>query len=1146
MNASSPALDGDLAQDPTDDPDPLPAADAEAWWLRTLAGLRHFELHPDHPRPPEHGGRPELRRVDIDASLVARLTALAERHDVPLATLTLAALLLLLHRCSGETDITIGCRLDDAATASMLLRGDLSGDPGFVTLLQRVAGQQRDGQRHAGVSLARLQRLLALPLDASRNPLYSVHFAASDRADDGRDPLGSTHDLGFTLHGPAGDSQRGWQLACAFNRALYAPATIERLLRQLARLLASIAVQPGQALSVLALLDDRERQALLDTGNDTEADYPWQHTVSALFAAQAARHPEAIALICAGRSLDYRTLAAASEALAAQLRTRGIGPGCRVAVLLERSPDLLVALLAVLASGAAYMPLDPRYPLARLAQIVDDAAPALLLSRQALLPRLPADVGPVLMLDMPMAAAVPDGIGGDAPASAPGPDDIAYLIYTSGSTGRPKGVPIAHRALCNLLWSMRREPGLDATDRLLAVTTVSFDIAALELFLPLIVGATVILAQDQDCADGDALRGLLARHRVTVMQATPVSWQLLLAAGWQAGPGFKMLCGGEALSRPLADRLLEGGGELWNLYGPTETTIWSSALRVGAAREAERALATVPIGPPIANTRFHVLDRDGGLAPPGVPGELYIGGDGLAAGYRNLPDLSRERFIADPFRPGARLYRTGDWVRRREDGSFEFLGRVDRQVKLRGFRIELGDLEAALLAQPGIADGVALIAPDASGSDALLACVVCDPPSPAPGFTDSVQAALRRCLPAYLCPAALIVLAQLPRLPNGKIDRSRLPSQAPAGDVTPALLPMALADDSCELRLRRLWHGLLGPAAIGSDANFFEIGGHSLLAVQLLARIESEFGTRLSLASLFGRPTIAGQLALLAQGDSRAFDFRQVVRLQGSGRRQPLIALNNTGIYYGLSKHLGPDQPLISLQLFDPAQPQAELPQTLGEIARGYAELILRVQPSGPYHLLGWCVAGTLAFEVARQLQAAGHAIGRLILFDTWAPRHLERLPWPRARLADYAFRWQLIRADWRRAQHSERRWRSFIGNRGSVRRLRRWLAGGAPAHNTEPSGSSAALNSQQYDQWLLHYLEAAVDAYQPQPHAGAMLLVRSAQEPSGRFIDPQMGWAALVEAGVTVVVVDGDHFSIFQEPEVQRLARLIEAVLPA
>ncbi|WP_295683988.1 amino acid adenylation domain-containing protein [uncultured Nevskia sp.] len=1158
-------------------PDQLAVAADEAYWLRTLSGLPHFELYPDHARPSVQTWQSGIRYQRVEADLLARLQAMAQHQGCSLATITLAALLLLLNRYSGEADITVGCQFDsplddktddaiDGTTAAaigpgagvLLLRGDLSGDPGFIELLQQIHQRLQDGKRHSGVSVERLLALLAPPRDLSRNALYSVHFGCHQRplaqfnnAGQARLRLtelpscaaGSRHDLGFALN----EQDGGWWLSCEFNSALFEPATADRLLGHLVRLLSSIVADPCRNIAGLAMLDDAERQALIAAGNGTEADYPRQQTVCSLFGEQARLRPDSIALICGERGLDYRALVAASDDLAARLRRRGIGPGSRVAVFLERSPDLLVALLAVLATGAAYVPLDPRYPMLRLAQIVADAGLALVLSRQALLARLPANAAEVLAVDAPKDAA---GQAHDGPPSRPGPDDIAYLIYTSGSTGRPKGVPISHRALCNLLWSMRHEPGLDAGERLLAVTTVSFDIAALELFLPLIVGATVILAQDQDTADGEVLRGLLERHQVTLMQATPVSWQLLLAAGWQAAPGFRMLCGGEALPRQLADRLMEGGGELWNLYGPTETTIWSSALRVTTAPSGlpsvpPSAPTSVAIGPPIANTRFHVLDERGELTPPATPGELYIGGDGLAPGYLNLPELNAQRFVADPFRPGSRLYRTGDWVRRRDDGSFDFLGRADRQIKLRGFRIELGDLEAALLAQPGIADCVAVVAPDASGTGVLMACVVADPPAPS-GFADTLQAALRLSLPAYLCPASLIVLERLPRMPNGKIDRARLPAPAAQLEPEPATssaAPTTTEDGSLELRLTRLWCSLLGLATVGRDVNFFEIGGHSLLAVQLLARIEAEFGTRLSLASLFSSPTVVGQLALLAQGDSRAFDFRQVVRLQTQGGRPPLIALNNTGIYYGLSKHLGPDQPFISLQLFDPALPQATLPQTLTDIAGRYAELILRVQPTGPYHLLGWCVAGTLAFEVARQLQASGHSIGRLILFDTWAPHYLERLPWPRSLLADYAFRWQLISADWARAQASEHRWATFIGNRSSFRKLRRWL-GGRPEARTEPMVAGLPLSSRQYDRWLLEYLEAAVAAFEPQRYAGDMVLFRSSQEPSGRFLDPQMGWATFVEAGVTVVVVDGDHFSVFQEPGVKRLAQVIETML--
>ena len=680
---------------------------------------------------------------------------------------------------------------------------------------------------------------------------------------------------------------------------------------------------------------------------------------------------------------------------------------------------------------------------------------------------------------------------------------------------------------------MRSQPGLVASDRLLAVTTVSFDMSVPELFLPLIVGAQVVIATAEESGDGSALLRLLQTHQITVMDATPVTWQILLASGWQGDSTLRMFCGGEALTRRLADQLLARGGELWNLYGPTETTVYSAVLQVLPGS------APVPVGPPIANTQFYVMDAQAQILPLGVPGELYIGGDGVSPGYLNRPELNQERFVEDRVRHqrGARLYRTGDRVRLRASGSLEFLGRADQQIKLRGFRIELGEIESALRAQTEVAEAIVLLLPDAADEPVLSAWVVPRSAPAVPELAGQLRASLRRVLPIYMCPTTISVLDCWPRLPNGKVDRSALRRHGP----TPAReRPVLPPGNAVEQRLARIWRDDLQLSWEGIDDNFFEIGGHSLLAVRLLARIETEFGQRLSLATLFRNPSIADQARVLVEGDVQAFDFQQVLRLQALGSRAPLIAINNTGIFYSLSKRLGPDQPFTSLQLFDPALPRSDLPRTLEEIASGYVRLIRDVQPEGPYALLGWCVAGTLAFEVACQLRAAGQEVSQVILFDTQAPGHLRRLPWLRRLLAEVSHRAQLIQADWTRAKRARHRLSVFLENRGTVQRLKRWLG----RRNVAPVAplTSPVLSPHQYDQWLLHYLEDCAAAYQPRRYQGSMLLFRSSQQPTGRFIDPQMGWGGFVAGGVEVVVIPGNHFNIFREPGVSQIASRIEA----
>lgn len=1162
----------------------------EDFWKRSLRDLGHFELQPDRARAPVQTSNGNIASLLLDRGLIQGLLDVSRRRGCTMFMTALAALFTLLHRYSGESDIAVGGQvagrdepeLKDAVglfANTIVLRGVIEGDPAFSDLLARVQGTVLEDFKHLSTGLDRVIELLKPKRDLSRNALFSVNFVfqQSSIRDENYGGFrliemppcsaGAMYDLNFIML----ERPDGWRVSCEYNTDLFEPRTAVRLLDHFANLLRAAVADPAQRISSMPMLDETERRTLIVDWNQTDTDYPKHLTLPRLFEAQVQRTPDAVAMVCSEQRLSYRELDLASNRLAHELQSRGIGRASRVGICLDRSPDLVIALLAVLKSGGAYVPLDPGYPVARLAQIIADAQPAAVLTKRALRERLPPSDALMLLLDAEAAVIRRQR---DSPLdSIAGPDDLAYVIFTSGSTGRPKGVQIQHRALINLLWSMRSQPGLGPEDTLVSVTTVSFDIAALELFLPLIVGARLVVAQEEETADGDALLRLLRRHSATVMQATPVTWQILLAAGWRApdrtpqcgdggrmsrfeppGPALKMLCGGEAMTRTLAEQLLLHGGELWNLYGPTETAIWSSALRV------EPGAGPVLIGPPIANTQFYVLDPNGQPVPAGVPGELFIGGDGVALGYLNLPEMTRERFVPDNFRniKGARLYRTGDLVRMKQRGKIEFLGRADHQIKLRGFRIELGEIESVLRAHPQVADCVAVAAADASGECAIRVYVVARRAAPKQDqsgqakLVNSLQSSLRQALPAYMCPAFITVLAALPRTPNGKIDRGALPMPAPASSRQKTREPAARSE--LERRLTKIWSAVLGGSEVAVDANFFEVGGHSLLAVRLLARIETEFGQKLSLAALFKNPTIAGQAKLLAQvdggGDPRAFDFRQMLKLQPNGSRPPLIAINNTGIYYALSKHLGPDQPFTSLQLFDPALPQASLPRTLEDIASGYAQLIRRVQPAGPYALLGWCVAGTLAFEVARQLSAAGEKVSQLILFDTLTPGHLKRLPWSKSLLADYSYRWKLISADWNRLKLGQGRlaaFSAFLANRMIVKKLKGLLVRPSPpaASGDEGLAHGHALSPEQYDQWLLQYLENAAESYEPKPYPGTLTLFRSSQEPAGRFLDPQMGWGKFA-ARIEVVVIDGDHFSIFQEPRVSQMARRIESALDA
>jgi len=848
-----------------------------AHWMKTLDGaLEPLELPADRPRPARMSGAGATEWVRIPADRVAAVHALAQREQATPFMVLLATYYVLLHRLGGQRDLIVGTpvrgrnRVETEGIMGLFvnalpLRVQINPDSPFRDVLREVRQVVLDAFAHPDVPFEQLVFSLGLARDESRPPISQAMFSFQDarRRIVSWGELAHEH-LPVFQRGAADDiglwfleQEHGLLGGITYNTDIFDAQTAARFRDCYETLLASALAEPARSVARLDLLPAHESTLLADW-NQTQLDVP-NVPVHVLFEQQCDRSPERASIRCRDVTLSYRQLDERANRIAHALRARGAGRGALVGISLTRDIDMVATMLAVLKTGAGYVPLDPEFPADRLSYMAQDANLSVLVTESALTTRIDSEGTARLLLDEAtdeLDALPTTRLTSDAAFDG---TSVAYVIYTSGSTGRPKGVAIPHHAVVNFLAAMAQRPGLCADDRLLAVTTLSFDIAVLELFGPLSVGGEILLATREEATDGDALEQLLTTQSASMMQATPVTWRLLLQTPWQPPHGFHALCGGEPLSADLAQQLLARGCELWNMYGPTETTVWSTCWRV---EHPERGIS---IGTPIANTTIHILDEHGQHCPIGVPGELCIGGDGVALGYLHRDELTAERFPADPFAPGARFYRTGDRARWLANGTLEHLGRIDFQVKLRGYRIEPGEIEAVARTEPSVLDCVVVVREVAPNDDRLVLYAVCSDDEE--HVWPKLRAQLAARLPAYMQPQHLVRLAALPRTPNGKTDRKALPppvlNVAAPVDAEPGV---SASDDPRERYLGQLWCRLVGTDDVRASDNFFDIGGHSLLAIEMVTQVRKEIGVKLNLLDVATSP-LASLAAALPEGD---------------------------------------------------------------------------------------------------------------------------------------------------------------------------------------------------------------------------------------------------------------------------------------
>ncbi|MCU0685521.1 MAG: amino acid adenylation domain-containing protein, partial [Polyangiaceae bacterium] len=1073
------------------------------------------------------------------------LRALARRQGATLFMLLLAAFQSLLGRLAGTADVAVGSPVAGRTRKeleglvgffvnTLVLRADLAGNPTFLELLARVKEAALGAYDHQDVPFEKLVEELAPARDLTRSPLFQAFFALQE--DDPRtravragelalEPLplpsgaiGTKFDLTLSLALDL-DGLRG-SLIYATDR--FEPDTARRLTLRLRALLEAVARNPQARLTDLPLLLDDERQALA-TRNTTLAPYP-QTTAHQLFEAQAESTPDAPALVADRERMTYAQLEWRANRLAHRLRDRGVGPEARVGICLERSTDLVVALLAVLKAGGAYVPLDPDLPPERLAFFVADSGVQTIVTLRSLSSSMPETAARPLYLDE--APGVEGGEPGERLAPSAHPDNLAYVIYTSGSTGVPKGVAVPHRGLCNLITAQRQALGIEPGMAVLHFARLGFDASAWEIFATLAAGATLHLAQPEEMRPGLDLAVLLRERQIAWVTLPPSALAVLPD---EPLPALRRLV---VAGEPCPPELAQVWGRrtrLFNGYGPTEATVCATLFAF------DPATAELPIGRPLQNVFVYVLGPDLSPLPDGVPGELHIGGVAVTRGYVARPALTAASFVPDPFSgvPGSRMYRTGDRVRVRPDGNLEFLGRLDHQVKVRGHRIELGEIEAALAALPGVREAAVVAREDRPGGRQLCAYVVAEG-GVTPG-AEALRTRLAARLPKYMIPSSFVALDRLPLSSNGKLDRRALPAPARAAyGASGAHVPPR---DRLELAIAESFRACLGVQPIGAHDDFFALGGHSLLAVQLVTHIERRLGRRLPLAKLFGGATVEA-LAIALRDDTATPPASPLVTLRGGDARPPLYVVHAVGgaalSYLALADALGDDQPFYAFQargVDDDAAPRDDL----GAMAEAYVEALRSARPAGRYWLAGWSFGGVVAHEMARQLEACGDAPAGLILLDTWLPMPGEGAPPDDPTLLAIIAR-ELASIS-PRAPAPEGPWAS---RDEAVARLGAW----AEAEGVVPAGFAERYLRRAFATHEAHL--RALRHHRPGYSGVRTAIVRPETLPppyaSRALADPSGGFGDVSRGRLEIHRTPGDHFSMLRPPHVARLAEILRA----
>jgi amino acid adenylation domain-containing protein len=1127
---------------------------AEKFWRDLLSGftaLISFSVAHDPQRLASVRGAFGKRDILLPSEIKPKLKSFAKSNGLTLYTCFQGAWSIILGRYSGSNDVVFasvrGCRgvpIEGAAEIigmfinTLPVRARIEEDEPIVDFLKELRVQHVSTRAYEHSPLARIQRWSNMPVGM---PLFESLMNYESR------PWSSVLD---SLGGEF--LKRRWnvlnqtnipisidifeepklRIVMDYDLALFDEPAINAMLGHFRMLLVAMAENPNRSIGELPMLAEEERRRIVVEWNETAADYPRGKTIHGLFAEQAARTPEATAVVLDDRRYTYRELDERSNRLAHKLRALGVGSDVPVAACMDRTPDLVVALLAAMKAGGAYVPLDPAYPRDRLAFMLEDTAAPVLLTEEKLAEFLPEHAAHTIKLDTGWGEVASE------PASDPGggagADNLAYIIYTSGSTGTPKGVCCRHASVLNLFADFDRRAPIAPGDPCSLWTSVSFDVSVYEIFSALLAGGALHIASDEIRYDSASFIPWLAERRISSVYVPPLMLADLLA--WiEKHPGTlvmkRLLVGVEPISEKLLASIIERvpGLTIINGYGPTETTICSTLHTVRPEEARDRI---VPIGKPVQNSRVHILDASMRPVPVGVAGEIYIGGEGMARGYLNRPELTSERFIPDPLSgaPGEQLYRTGDRARFLGDGSIEFIGRADYQVKVRGFRVEPGEIERTLEGHPAVTEAVVIAKPDRTGSKRLVAYLVTDKNTTS--SSADLREFLKEKLPDYMIPPAFIMLDAFPLTPNGKLDRAALPEPEMSRDESRSF---TAPRNEIELQLAQIWEKVMGIAPIGVTDNFFDLGGHSLLAVRLFSEITRVFGTAMPLAAIFQSPTIA-ELAQRVRVEGAAPVEGALVPIQPRGGKPPLFFVHAYGggvfFYRELSDSLGQDQPFYGLQTIglDGRRPPL---RRVEDMAARYIEEMKTVQPRGPYYIGGRCLGAYIALEIANQLRAAGEEVGLLAVLDSyWAP---QRPPTSGEKVGKHVS--SLMHGGLREKL-------SYLSTHAGYRLLKTKLRL-ADIASTMAFRLGRPVPSFMRDFYINRYVPwlngRAELRYAPQVYPGLITFFQATAE-SNR--DPRSFWGKFTSEGIEVEMVPATHRDILVEPNVSVLADKLRGAL--